>query len=187
MQPRLPWAAIAYIRVRRGRLSVRLVTPKGCVGQYEDTAAAAFHTGENRIEAFGAKAVEEAQMPMRELRRFFDHPRVLIHDWDLTRVVLRHFLHQAGARRFRPYLHSVIWHPLEPLDGGITDIEVRALLDLAAASAGDGRIGRLASVVWQGEELSDAEVLRIGFASDEVKARITSKMQQRPGEFAAPT
>lgn len=81
----------------------------------------------------------------------FAHPRLVVGDFEIAEALLRFALAKLmknGSYR-RP---DIIVHPLRELAGGLSDIESRALVDLAA-SAGARQVG-----IHQGTELGAAEV-----------------------------
>jgi hypothetical protein len=94
--------------------------------------------------------------------RAFQHPRVAIHDVPQTIRLMRLFLERAISKRnrfslglFRRQMH-IVFHLLEPWEGGITDIERSAFYDLARG------IGATRYFLWDSTaELSDAQVLEI--------------------------
>ena len=120
----------AYIRVQRDFLAIRVVARKGSGGYYEDVPQFAYHSHSKHIVAYGSAATPYADARGYEMARVFHHPRLAIHDLEHTYKVLRHFLDQAFHRRV-PFLrlHFVV-HLLETWEGGLTDVEKAALIQV---------------------------------------------------------
>lgn len=92
----------------------------------------------------------------------FDHPRTIIGDFAIAEATLR-LAHQAlnGERRIIPSPIMVL-HPLERVEGGLTHIERRALIELGMGA------GARKVYVWEGRQLSDPEIQGLGM-NDEAK------------------
>lgn len=83
----------------------------------------------------------------------FSHERVLIGSFARAVNTLK-----AGMKRvFEPSLFRtsplVVIHPLEKLEGGLTEVEERVLKEMALSAGARGVL------VWVGAELTDAEVV----------------------------
>jgi len=99
-----------------------------------------------------ARALLSSATDRIELRNGFDHPRTLIGNFVLAEKTLQHFFKcMCGNALLRPS-PMVIMHPLEHLEGGLTDIEIRAFSELAMGA------GARKVFVWQGHELTLAEL-----------------------------
>lgn len=86
----------------------------------------------------------------------FHHPRSLISDFEVAEKTLGIFLKQVDRRKIKALPFSpkeLIIHPLEKLEGRLTQIERRAFIDLGY------RILAKKVLVWTGNILSDAEIL----------------------------
>ena len=82
----------------------------------------------------------------------FSHPRSIIGDFAIAEKTLHEGLSKVlGSFLLRRPIAMVI-HPIEVIEGGLTQVEDRALRELAAG-ANSRKI-----VVWQGEELNDNQV-----------------------------
>lgn len=144
---------IAYIRIQRDFLSVRIVARRGAGGYYEDVPQFAYHAHSKKEVAFGSAATPYMTMRGYTVAQVFHHPRLAIHDLENTDKVLRYFLMQALPRRTMVRLNFVI-HLVEEWEGGITDIEKLALEDISRKQ------GARAIVLCTGPgELSESEVL----------------------------
>lgn len=83
----------------------------------------------------------------------FTTHRLLIGNFSAAEVALRRAFAEvhSGPKYFAA--PRVLMHPVEMVEGGLSDIENRVLLEVADC-AGAGRMA-----VWVGNELSDSEVL----------------------------
>jgi MreB/Mbl protein len=144
----------AYIRIQRDFLSVRVVARKGAGGYYEDVPQFAYHTHSKQVLAYGSAATPYADARGYEMARVFHHPRLVVHDLEHTYKVLRYFLDQALHRRI-PFLrlHFVL-HLLDTWEGGVTDVEKTALIQVCRDLGAKGIVLCLGS-----DEISEAEVL----------------------------
>lgn len=108
-----------------------------------------------RIIAYGKQAGLYSHSPETRLLNAFQHPRSLLNDFEAAEKTLRFFLAQVDHRKLRlwPLLpKELIIHPLEQLEGGLTQIEKRAWIDLGY------RIFAQKVLVWTGPLLSDIEI-----------------------------
>jgi len=132
-------------------LSVRDISEKE---EIEDIPLMAVSKGNNRsVLAIGAAAKEEALSSKNEfeLLNGFDHPRTIISDFTIAEKTLQHFFHKLSKNKLLRPSPIVVMHVLEKLDGGLTQVEVRALKELAIGA------GARESYVWTGRELMDYE------------------------------
>jgi rod shape-determining protein MreB and related proteins len=138
-----------YVRLRRSRLVVRNAST-GAV--FDDEPLISLTSdAKPRIVAIGATARASAFTPTNP----FEHPRVFIADFLLAEVVLKHAFHEVASRSWISPNPIVVCHVLEPLEGGLSSIEHRALLELMHGA------GARAVFFWSGRELTD-EDLRSG-------------------------
>ena len=82
----------------------------------------------------------------------FDHPRVMIHDYNLAEIIFQHALGVLSVRHAISPSPIVVLHVVEPLEGGLTSIEQRSLQE-ALEGAGARKV-----YIWEGHELSDEEL-----------------------------
>jgi rod shape-determining protein MreB and related proteins len=141
------------IRIKRNQISV---TDVATGRKWEDEPLIALSKkGNNKIiSAIGAAARETGD----DLINPFDHPRVLVADFVLGEKLLQHGFQMVSCGFFVvPGIKwtpspTVVIHVLEELEGGISQIESRALMEMAhGASAREVHI-------WNASELSDAEI-----------------------------
>jgi len=108
----------------------------------------------------GATARAQAGTPGVRLVNPFAHPRSLLSDFTLAEVVLKDLLGRLLPGAWWRPAPWVLLHPPSNPVGGYTQIEVRAMLELAhGAGAARGK-------VWHGRPLSDEEILAGRFPVD---------------------
>ncbi len=135
-----------YVRIGRQRLSVR---DAKSAATYDMTPVVGVKGEPPVIVSIGLPVAPDADRSINP----FDHPRLVVSDYDAAEKVLAHAIREiAGAAWFRPSPVIVV-HPLDKLDGGLSPLEERALLELAE-SAGAG-----SAHIWLGRQLSDQEVI----------------------------
>jgi rod shape-determining protein MreB len=144
-----------YVRLQRDRIRVRDASGSG---YYDDEPLVAISDEDPpKIEAIGS----EARAASSNCINPFLHPRVFLADFLVAeKVVLYAFTATSQGRSFR-VSPIVVLHITEELDGGLTWIERRALIELFE-SAGARKVH-----FWEGRELSDDE-LRNGIYLDAV-------------------
>ena len=93
----------------------------------------------------------------------FGHPRSLVSDFVLAEAVLKHLIIQAapaGWKRLVSPSPRMVIHPLGEPEGGYTQVEVRALRELATAA------GAASVTVWQGHSLTTEALLSGRFPTE---------------------
>lgn len=153
---------VVYMRLSPQRLSVRWVRTGEAVSEPPEVALS--RGARREILAIGAQARARAAAAQAELVNPFAHPRSLVSDFQLGEQVLRDFLRRLARRRSLRALCSlaprVVMHPLGNPDGGFTQVEVRALHEMAQAC------GAAEVVVWQGRDLEDGDLLARRFPAE---------------------
>ena len=140
-----------YIRINRERLSARDVDT-GRV--YEGKPCLEIDASNNVV------SVGNSVSPVgNRIVNPFDHPRIVIDDFSAAEKVLGYAVRElTGTRYFMPSPVMVI-HPDVELEGGISAVESRALLELAESC------GARKARVHYGHQLTDQDVKDIA-ASD---------------------
>ena len=122
-----------YLRVRRHWLSVRVVPRQGEAVQVEGIARIAVrqpNKGNQEVIGIGEEAIAFANLPDVTIHDAFCHPRVLIGGFDEARLVVYEFLRRACGGK-KPLLRfGMVIHVAADLEGGLTDVEDRALQEL---------------------------------------------------------
>lgn len=123
----------------------------------EPTLAIEQRNGKSYVVAIGRQADTKAKLPNFTIANGFKHPRTPIADFTIAEMTLKHFLRQVIPRSIFAISPTLVMHPLENYAGDLTQVEVRAFAEL-----GYGAGGR-AVYVWQGAELSQAELRTLQF------------------------
>ena len=86
----------------------------------------------------------------------FKHPRTFLSNFEFAEATLRYFINKIIQRKIliRPV---IVLHPTEKLDGGITQIEFRGLMELGTS------IGGKKVFIWKGHTLTNRELLDASF------------------------
>jgi rod shape-determining protein MreB and related proteins len=93
----------------------------------------------------GIETIIEAQKP-------FTTARLLIGQFVSAQATLKDGLKNLTKGRFFPVVPRLVIHPMEMVEGGLSEVEERILREVAI-SAGASKV-----IVWVGRELNDAEV-----------------------------
>ena len=104
-----------------------------------------------RPDRFIVRKVGDTQTIDRMAPQPFSHPRTLLANFNNAEFFLKPLVAEVKGR-FLLKPHMLI-HPLERIEGGLTQIEERAFQELAIG-AGAAKVK-----VWSGAPLSDAEVV----------------------------
>jgi hypothetical protein len=83
----------------------------------------------------------------------FSHQRMLIGDFTQAEALMKKGFKEVIRQGMFAASPSVVVHPLEKVEGGLSQIEERVLRELALGS------GARSVVLWTGNPLSDQEVL----------------------------
>ena len=140
-----------YVQLTPDRLTVR--NPRVARSISEVPEIAFMHEPKPTVVAFGKQARSAASAPGVRLSNPFAHPRTLVSDFTLGEQVLKAFIASVLDKAFLKPAPRIIMHPLDEPDGGWTQIEVRALHEMALG-AGASQV-----TIWQGVQLSDQELL----------------------------
>jgi len=82
----------------------------------------------------------------------FDHPRLLVHDFQVTEKLLQYAFRQVAKHHFFSPSPIAVVHVTEKLEGGLTTIEERVLRE-AAYGAGAREVH-----LWNGPELTKRQL-----------------------------
>jgi len=121
---------VVYVQIRRGWLSIELLGWSGKRGEWSGPAQVALVS--DRKGQLVARTSSEANL--LEINpgvpfTAFSHPRVLIHDFDKTELLVRHLLRKTGFKKGLLRTTFVV-QVMDQWEGGLTDIEFRAVIEL---------------------------------------------------------
>jgi rod shape-determining protein MreB and related proteins len=149
--------SIVYARLHPDTLSVRDVSGGR---EVKGPPVVAISREKNRkAVAIGAAAMTASAGTPVDLMNPFKHPRTLVADFTAAQVVMKGFFKELFAGRLFAIAPIVVLHPKVDPEGGFTEIEIRALQELAIG-AGATRV-----IVWHGRDLADSELKELRFAS----------------------
>lgn len=135
-----------YVRLRRNRLVVRNAST-GAV--FDDEPLVALSSERRpRVIALGAAARTASTVAVNP----FQHPRILIADFLLAEALLRHAFRAVSPRSWIRPSPIAVCHVVESLEGGLTQIECRALMEMMEGA------GAQNAFLWEGRELTDQEL-----------------------------
>jgi rod shape-determining protein MreB len=105
-----------------------------------------------RENQFQVRNVDDSSSIQRNATPGFSHQRMLVGNFTAAQDCLKAAISEARGSGFA-LLTSVVIHPLEKIEGGLTQVEERLFHELAVG-AGAAKV-----FVWDGAPLSDAEVI----------------------------
>ena len=147
-----------YVQVSPERLTVRNARTGVAISEIPEIAIA--RDPKATIVGVGTEARLHKSTLSVEIINPFAHPRSLVSDFIVGEQLLKAFLRRVMGNSIFAISPKVVIHPLGDPDGGFTQIEIRALREMAIG-AGASRV-----VVWQGRVLNDQELLSGQFPSD---------------------
>jgi rod shape-determining protein MreB len=122
-----------YVQVWEHRLRVSVINSTDVFDEKPLMAIETTASGKKIITAIGNSA-ESLSAPNIEIFNPFSHPRSLIADFQVAEKILQHvfgLLHKGSYIRPSP---DVIFHPMEKIEGGLTQIEKRAFREMFLGS-----------------------------------------------------
>ncbi len=140
-----------YVQLSPERLTVRDVRS----GQsLSDTPwlAIRHRDGRAHVAAMGRAAERLAHEPGVTIVNPFAHPRTIISDFTAAEQLLKAFIRQWRPRKLLQPAPWIVIHPLPMAEGGYTQVELRALRELALGAGAAG------VDVWIGPALRDDQV-----------------------------
>ncbi|MDD5056945.1 MAG: rod shape-determining protein [Sideroxydans sp.] len=149
---------IFYVQLSPQRLTVRNARTGESISEIPEVAIA--RVPKTSIVGFGAEARLHTTMQSVEITNPFAHPRTLVSDFTVGEQLLKAFLRRMVGSSIFAVSPKVVLHPLGDPEGGFTQIEIRALHEMAMG-AGASKV-----IIWQGRALSDQELLSGKFPSD---------------------
>ncbi len=152
-----------YIQIQPAHVVVRDVQ-KGKELREEAVLVLKAQGDRKQVVGVGKRAADLAVGEGHTQVRPFTHPRTIISDFHSAEHLLRYLVKDIfQASWYRPSPRIVLHLPSEP-EGGYTQVELRALQELAIAT------GAMKAALWIGRPLSDQEVLAWDFPAAAGKA-----------------
>jgi len=148
---------LLYLKLRSQSIS-GLHLPSGQVFDEPPVLALQTIKGKREAIAVGHAAMQLQGQSQVEVLNGFDHPRSLLADFAVAEKTLQLLVRQlAGKTLLKPVL---VLHPLEHLEGGLTQMERRGLYELCRC-AGANKVH-----LWIGRELTIEELRSRQFPTD---------------------
>jgi rod shape-determining protein MreB len=148
---------IVYVKLHPDMLTVREVKSGRTVT--EPPVVAISREERKRVLGVGEAARIASATQPADLVNPFKHPRSLLSDFTVAEVVIKSFVKKLFEDRLFAPAPIVVLHPQVDPEGGFTQIEIRALRELAFGA------GASKEVVWHGRDLTDNELLNLKFES----------------------
>lgn len=146
-----------YVQIAPDRLTVR--NPK-TGQQVSDVAELAIVRDAKPLRiAVGKEAGAASAQTRAEIVRPFAHPRSIVSDFTAGEHLLKAFMSKLQTPGLFALAPHVVMHPLGDPEGGYTQIEIRAIQELARGA------GAHTAVVWHGRPLTDDELITGQFPS----------------------
>ena len=146
-----------YLRIKPNWLSVLQVETWH---EYGDVPALAIEqkNGKKVVVAVGRKATKMSGMPNIIVVDGFKHPRTIIADFSVAELTVKHYLKQVLSGSWFMVSPIMVIHPQVSLEGGLTQVEIRALVELGIGA------GARKVYVWEGPELTKEELRELRFS-----------------------
>lgn len=111
-----------------------------------------------KVVAVGKEAQQEQSKDPSNItiHNAFKHPRTFLDNFEIAEATLRYFIYKLVQRKMF-VTPLIIFHPTENIEGGVTQIEHRGLVELGAS------IGARKTYIWTGRTLSDEELVDATF------------------------
>jgi len=162
-----------YIKFSASTLFARYVEKNRIIEEKPLLAVKKGKNGKNRVVGFGKDAsIAKSKDPENiTVHNAFSHPRTFVSNFEVAEAALRHLIYMVIRRRIivRPI---VVLHPLEKLEGGITQIEYRGLMELGES------IGGRKVYIWTGPTLADNDLLNKQFLENNCLTRPDSTISE---------
>ena len=109
------------------------------------------------ILAVGPEARQVSVLEQVDIVNPFGHPRSLVSDFNAAQQFLKYQFRRVQSRSMLVLPPKVVLHPMGSPEGGFTQIELRALREIALGA------GAAHVTMWTGRPLSDQEVVSRSF------------------------
>jgi len=147
-----------YVQISPDRLSMRDVKSGQSISEIPELAISA--PPNQKLLGVGAAArAAAASQHGAIVVNPFAHPRSLVSDFTVAEQLIKAFLSRLVGGTSLKMSPVVIIHPQGNPDGGFTQVENRAFRELGFG-AGAAKV-----ILWQGDDLTDQEILSGQFSS----------------------
>ncbi|WP_193755545.1 rod shape-determining protein [Psychromonas sp. psych-6C06] len=122
---------VLYVQIWQKRI---IITHQSRGTIFDEPALIAYRTnvkGHEVIACIGGQVNRLTSAQNIKLLRPFEHPRILIADFPVAEQLLKYAIDKSTKGRFATASPLIIIHPMEKLEGGITQVEQRAFEELA--------------------------------------------------------
>lgn len=144
-----------YIQISPDRLTIR--NPRTGAQLSEVPELAIVSAPKVRIVAIGKDARSKFAEPNVKVLNPFAHPRSLVSDFTVGEQLIKAFIVKMVNGGIFAVSPTIVMHPLGDPAGGYTQVEIRALQEMAMGA------GARSAKVWQGRPLTDQELLSGSF------------------------
>ena len=148
---------ILYVQLSPTRLTIR--NPKTGESVSEIPEIAITREPKRKVVGVGSEARLPQTSPADVLNPFA-HPRTLVSDFTAGEQLLKAFFRRLQSTSIFAASPRVVVHPQGDPAGGFTQIEIRALHEMALGA------GASEAVLWQGRDLTDQELLSKQFPAE---------------------
>lgn len=145
------FAPTLYIQLSPTLLTVRDAKTGASWSEVPEVAISKLVT--QKILAIGAEARLHSTAEGVQIVNPFGHPRTLVGDFTVGEQLLRLAVQCVHPRHWWLPAPRVVLHPLGDPEGGFTQIELRALREMAHGA------GAMDVVLWRGATLADTQLL----------------------------
>jgi rod shape-determining protein MreB len=122
-----------YVQIWEHRLRVSVINSTDVFDEKPLMAIETTSSGKKIIAEIGNKA-ESLSSPSTQVFNPFSHPRSLISDFQVAEKILQHVFKLLHEGSFISPSPDVIFHPMEKIEGGLTQIEMRAFREMFLGS-----------------------------------------------------
>lgn len=147
-----------YVRIKPDRLSVLHVESGKELSEVPDVAIEQ-KNGKSSVVAVGHDAAAKSGHANIVVANGFKHPRTLIADFTVAEQALKHFLKLLQSGSFLTASPVLVIHPQAALEGGLTQVEIRAFAELGLGA------GARKVYLWEGPELSREALHELRFSN----------------------
>ena len=149
-----------YIEFSDELISVKHVETGNLIEDKPLLALKKSQKGKKIVYAVGSEVEQLQNDSTISIHNGFSHPRVCINDFEIAQATLMYFIRKVLNKKImvRPI---IIMHPQKDFQGGLSQIEERAIKELAEAA------GARQCHVWVGRQLKDVEMISLNFLRQE--------------------